>query len=280
MEKGDKVIKLKFVYFSPTGTTYKIGQEISKEISKELPVENYYTYNITKAEKRRENLSFSSDDLVLIGLPVYAGRLPNVLLPYLKTIKAEGSKAIIFVNYGNRSYDNALVELRDIVKEAGFSLLAAAAFVGEHAFSYKLAAGRPDEDDLAKARDFAGLTLKKLRAFEETGAPYEDFHIKGDLDYEGYYQPLNERGQPFDMRKVQPQTKSRCIDCKKCALACPMGSINYEKVSELKGICIKCGACVKICPVQAKHFTDPDYLFHKRDLEETFQERKEAEFFL
>lgn len=274
------MLKVNFLYFSPTKTTYRLGTEICQRIIDQVGLKNYKTYDISLPEKRLENLSFSSEDLLIIGLPVYAGRLPNILLPYLKTIRAEGTRVIVFVNYGNRDYDYALLELKDLVKGAGGRLLAAGAFIGEHAFSYKLAAGRPDQKDLLKAREFASLALGKLRKLELSGAPYEDFYIKDNSNYEGYYKPLNEKGRTFDMRKVQPKTMSTCIDCKKCALVCPMGSIDYDDVSQIKGICIKCGACVKICPVGAKYFDHPDYLFHKRDLEEKYQARKEAEFFL
>lgn len=274
------MLKVNFLYFSPTKTTYRLGTEICQEIIDQEGLKNYKTYDVSLPEKRLENLNFSSEDLLIIGLPVYAGRLPNVLLPYLKTIRAEGAKVIAFVNYGNRNYDNALLELRDLMREAGGRVFAAGAFIGEHAFSYELAAGRPDDEDLSKARDFASLALKKLKSLEASGPHFEDFHIKGDSNNRGYYQPLNEKGQTFDMRKVQPKTMPNCIDCKKCALVCPMGSIDYDDVSQIKGICIKCGACVKICPVGAKYFDHPDYLFHKRDLEEKYQARKEAEFFL
>ena len=59
-----------------------------------------------------------------------------------------------------------------------------------------------------------------------------------------------------------------------------MGSIDIDNVSRITGICVKCGACIKRCPVEAKYFDDPDYLFHKNDLEETFQERKDPEIFI
>ena len=70
-------------------------------------------------------------DLVVVGMPVYAGRLPNLLVPYLKTWQGKGAYVVPVVVYGNRSYGNALIELRDILTKTGFRPLGAAAFVGE-----------------------------------------------------------------------------------------------------------------------------------------------------
>ncbi|WP_409229146.1 EFR1 family ferrodoxin [Gudongella sp. SC589] len=260
-------------YFSPTGTTEKVVKELANVIAEKKNC-GVLHYDFTLPMKRTDYPNIMEGDIVVAGVPVYAGRVPNVLLEYLSGLRGNGARAIAVVLYGNRAYDDALLELRDILDNACLDVVGAAAFVGEHSFSYDLAMGRPDEKDLETARDFANRLSLKLDS-ETT-----ELSIKGNPNYKEYYIPLDEDGNPVDIRKVQPKTRNTCMDCKICARACPMGSIPEENVKILTGICIKCGACIKKCPVEAKCFDDPDYLRHKRELEEEFKERKLPELFL
>ncbi len=267
------------VYFSPTGNTRKLVTSIANSIAQETAVE-FRSYDFTLPESRESVLSFSADDLVILGTPVIAGRVPNVLLKYLGTLRGNGAVAVPVVSFGNRAYDDALIELRDILEADGFHAIAAAAFVGEHSFSYTLAAGRPDAADMAVASDFAIRVVAKLRNATEIHSltPVE---VKGvPHPYRGYFQPRDAEGNPIDIRKVRPLTGPECNDCKVCAESCPMGSISYENVREYTGICIKCGACIKKCPQHARYYDDSGYLYHKQELEETLTGRTEPEQFV
>jgi len=260
-------------YFSPTGTSEKVVMEMASTIAKKEGC-GIVHHDFTLPAGRTDYPDFKEGDLVIAGVPVYAGRVPNVLLKYLSGLKGNGAKAVAVVLYGNRAYDDALLELGDILNHGSFKVVGAAAFIGEHSFSYDLAKGRPDKEDLEMAREFA----KRLDL--DAGFEPDDLHIRGNPHYKGYYKPLDEDGNPVDIRRIQPKTKDTCIDCKICAKVCPMGSIPVENVKILTGICIKCGACIKRCPVEAKYFDDPDYLRHKRELEDQFKERKLPEFYL
>ncbi|MHB8158096.1 MAG: flavodoxin family protein, partial [Desulfocucumaceae bacterium] len=219
---------------------------------------------------------FTGEDVVIIGVPVYAGRVPNVLLKYLNSITGNGALAITIVVYGNRNYDDALIELKDILELNGFNVIAGGAFIGEHSFSEALAKNRPDEIDMNIVSDFANQIYTKIT----TNDNIQTVAVKGNKPYRKYYMPKNENGIPVDIRKVNPKTNSNCTDCKLCVTVCPIGSIDYEDVSKLNGICIKCGACVKKCPNQAKYYDDKNYLTHKHELEVDFANRREPELFL
>jgi len=124
------------MYFSATGTTEKIvckiGEEILGNINSKITIN---TIDFTLPESRKNEILFNNEDVVIIGVPVYAGRVPNVLLKYLNSIKGNGALAIPVVVYGNRNYDDALIELNDILELNGFNVIAAGAFIGEHSFS-------------------------------------------------------------------------------------------------------------------------------------------------
>jgi ferredoxin len=216
---------------------------------------------------------------VVFGTPVYAGRTPNVLLKYLETTEGNGAAAVPVVVYGNRDYDDALIELRDILDRAGLCAIAAAAFVGEHSFSDVLAKGRPDAADMALVRAFAERVADKARRLPNAAA--QTVAVNGSPNpYRGYYQPRDRAGAPVDIRKVKPLTGVACIGCMTCAEVCPMGSVSRTAAAEITGICIKCGACVKKCPVRAKYYIEEGFLYHKRELEEGLTRRAEPEVFL
>lgn len=273
------------IYFSPTGTTEKVVSALASGLSVKHPGAGVYTYDFTLPSARTGFPQLTEEDLVVFGMPTYAGRLPNLMLPYLKElVKSSGTLAVPVVTFGNRNFDNSLIELRDILEGGGFRTIAAAACSCEHSFSYVLGAGRPDEGDLSEIGQFADLVGEKIASAESSSAfsaPVQVAGIPADQNHGGYYQPRDRHGVSIDIRKVKPLTdREICTDCGICAAACPMGAIDAQDVSQVPGICIKCGACSKKCPTQAKYYDDAGYLYHKTELEEMYARRAENSFFL
>lgn len=269
--------KIKTMYFSATGTTEKvvtgIANKISESISGKTAVKNI---DFTLPDVRKNAVSFTEEDIVIVGVPVIAGRVPNVLLKYLNTINGNGALAIAVVLYGNRDYDDALIELRDILEVDGFKVIAGGAFIGEHSFSKILAQDRPDEKDMAIEGDFARQIYNKITTQDEL----QTVVVKGNKPYRDYYKPRDKNSNLVDFRKITPKVNSTCNDCKICVSVCPMGSIDAEDVSKLNGPCIKCGACIKKCPMEAMYFDDENFLKHKHELEIEFAYRREPELFI
>lgn len=271
MENNVNNRKVSAFYFSATGTTKKITERLALKISSLKGQDSLEAVDFTLPESRKNQYSFSAEDTVVVGVPVIAGRVPNVLLKFLNTVKGNGATAVAIVMYGNRNYDDALMELMDILEEDGFHVAAGCAFIGEHSFSDTLAKNRPDEEDLITADDFAAKIMDKINKSEihET----KDISAK-EKTYRDYYKPRDREGNPVDFRKITPKTSSACKDCKICAEVCPMGSIDHEDVAILNGICIKCCACIKKCPEHAKYFDDVNFIKHKTELEEEYEARK------
>ena len=203
---------------------------------------------------------------------MYAGRVPNVLKEFIGAIQGNGAKAVAVVLFGNRSFDDGLIELRALLTSGGFRVIAAGAFVGEHAFSNILAKGRPDQSDLVLVDRFARELSEKIKIGDEK----TDFWVKGQMPIGNYYTPLNLQGEAVNILKVKPKTTEDCTDCKHCVEICPMESILWEDPTQVTGICIKCGACIKGCPVKAKYYDDPGFLGHKLQIETTFMEPKDS----
>lgn len=264
------------MYFSATGTTEKIVSGIAKRIGERLGL-SYSKFDFTIKDVRKINKEFTKGDVVVFGMPVIAGRVPNLLLNYLKTVKGNAALVVPVVVYGNRNFDDALIELRDILADNGFVPIAAGAFIGEHSFSGTLGMNRPDAQDLEIAFDFADKVTAKIVRGEDLDKIVD---VKGERPYRPYYQPRDIQGAPIDIRKVKPKTNNLCVDCKLCAVLCPLRAIDYDHVREVPGTCMKCCSCIKKCPTGAKYFDDAAYLYHKEELEMQYSERAEPEIFL
>ena len=270
--------KIWAVYFSGTGTTRRTVERIASGLAEKLslPVGKV---DFSRLPVRQQELRFDAADLVVFGTPVYAGRVPNVLLPFLQEkIVGGGALAVPVVLFGNRAYDDALIELRNILAADGLHPVAAAAFVGEHSFSRTLGQGRPNENDEALMDEFAAKTADLVRRLP--AAPEKPVAVGGQEPLRPYYTPRDRAGNPINILKVKPKTDmTRCGGCGLCAEMCPMGSIDPTDVSAVRGICIKCCACVKGCPTGAKYFDDAGYLYHQHELEVQYARPAENEVF-
>lgn len=266
------------VYFTGTGTTQKVVRLLCQTLAEALglPTEEH---DFSLPAAREVSLAFCPQDLVVCGVPVYAGRVPNLLLPYLRDrLAGNGALALPVVLFGNRNCDDGLMELRELLQANGFCTVAAGAFIGEHSFSRVLAAGRPDKQDLALVRSLGEQAAAKIAALP--AAPAEPVAVCGELPLRPYYTPRDRKGEPVNILKVKPKTNETCVKCGLCAQICPMGSIDPADVTHVPGVCIKCCACVKRCPVGAKYYDDPGYLYHQHELEEGYARRAEPQLFV
>ncbi|WP_298035294.1 4Fe-4S binding protein [uncultured Dysosmobacter sp.] len=272
-----QLCKVWAVYYSATGTTDKMVNTIADVLAAELnlPVGRL---GFTSLAERKKEYCFTEKDLVVVGSPTYAGKLPNKILPdFREKLRGGGALAVPVVMFGNRSFDNSLAELSAVLEAGGFHTVAAGAFVGRHAFTDELAYGRPGWSDLFEAKNFAKQISDKVKRLSDIPAPVK---VPGDSDAP-YYIPKGVDGQPVNFLKVKPKTDlSKCTNCGACARLCPMGAIDPKNVVSVPGTCIKCQRCVRKCTKGAKYFDDPAFLSHVAMLEANFQEPKENEVFL
>ncbi len=254
--------KITTVFYSPTKTSGKVA----KAISFGTGVEQYEEIDLT-FDNSTEPIIIK-DSIVVISAPVYSGRIAPVALERIKRLQGINSPAIIAAVYGNRDYDDALVELYDAVVENGFTVLSAGAFIGEHSFSREgmpIAQNRPDADDLSIAERFGSDSLAKLRS---TVIP-EKLHIKGNRPY----------CIPDPLPTIAPVCGDWCQADGMCIDVCSTEAIYFDddgKISTDAAKCTLCCACVKACPNSARIFDTP---FTKM-LHDLCKERREPEIFL
>ncbi len=258
--------QLSVVYFSATDCTKKIVKGIADGIS-----DSYKEYNITFPKDRQEEIVFGSDDLVIIGVPVYAGRVPLFLMNYLLKLKANNTPTVFITVYGNRNYDDALLELKNELEKNGFIGVAAGTFIGEHSNTKKVGTNRPDVSDLEIAKKFGGEIRSKLENINDiTELP--KFEVKGNYPYK----ELN------PAPKIAPATNDDCINCGVCAKNCPMCAIDFDDCKEVSSEkCVRCSSCIKKCPVNAKSINHEMYNKITNMLIENLSDvRHEPEYFM
>lgn len=150
MEFRGMIMKCNIVYFSPTYTTKRIVTMIANDITEDTTY-----FDITQPNVDTEKLSFGRNDFVIIGIPVYSGRVPNLARNIIATMHGDETPIVLVATYGNRHYDDSLLELKNIVQSNRFLAVAASAFVTEHSVVQKFGAGRPDDEDIKLIHKFA-----------------------------------------------------------------------------------------------------------------------------
>lgn len=265
-----KVKRVRLVYFSPTKTT----KQILEAIAKGTQYKTIAHLNLTPPEDK--SITFvDNNELAIIGAPVYGGRIPVDAANRLRRLKAHSIPAVIVVVYGNREYEDALLELRDIAIETGFRPFAAGAFTGEHSYSTErkpIAQGRPDAYDVEKAKEFGKIIQEKAVGIVSIG-DIQPLSVPGNSNYKERRERPNE---------VAPVTKEEiCIKCGRCAEACPKEAVTIgETVETDPHLCIFCTACVKSCPSSARVWNHSRIIRATEWLHSNFSLRKEPETYL
>ena len=199
---------------------------------------------------------------LLAVVPVYGGRIPAIAAQRLQELQGNGNPAIAVVVYGNRAYDDALLELKNILTEAGHQVIAAAAFIAEHSISRSIAT---DTADLAQCVQFGAAAEAKL-----TGNPLSPVEVPGNAEY-----------RPLPQMPVTPMVTEACGGCGMCARKCPTGAIPLQDPRSTDAArCILCMRCVAICPRKARIMPPPAQAAFDARLAPIASEPKQPELYL
>lgn len=253
-------MKLYDIVFSPTGGTQKVATLLTDALEGETA-----RVDLTDGKQDFHAIAFTREDVAVISVPSYGGRVPAVAVERLTALNGQGARAVLVCVYGNRAYEDTLAELADAAKQAGFRVIAAVAAVAEHSIVRQFAAGRPDGQDAQQLAAFAKQIQRKLSA----GASQEPA-IPGNRPY-----------KKAGGAGMVPRPTRNCTRCGVCAAKCPVQAIdkdNPEKVDEKA--CISCMRCVCVCPHSARKVNPVMLSAARLMLKKACSERKECELFL
>ena len=230
---------INLVHFSPSGTTKSVITTLVGALDRER---NEFDLLRTPPP---QTVTFSADSPAIFAVPVFAGRVPAICTDMLAKFKGQNTPAVAIVVYGNREYDDALLELTDILKANNFVVVAAAAFVAQHSIFPIVASDRPDQKDKEAIASFGKQCAKAIAAC----SGYEKIKVKGSSPY----------CKPSAI-PLQPSGDSKCDNCGACAIICPTKAIAKETPRKTdKNHCISCTACISVCPQKARAFHGPMY---------------------
>lgn len=255
-------MKIYNIFFSPTGTSEKIAGAVAREISSAL---NIAIDNVNVTTASHDDIVAGEDDIVVLAAPVYGGHMAPIAKSRMGMISGRGTNCILIAVYGNRAFEQALVDMSDFAGAHGLKPVAAGAFVGEHSYSTPLtpiAVGRPDDNDMKAAAEFgrriahaiSGDPTRKVdvTAVRDIATPEQSL-----ANFKEFVMDYSARQKSSPVRLVPEVDVDVCPRCGVCVTVCPTCAIADDCVTTDAAKCIKCCACVKHCPEEARSLHSP-----------------------
>lgn len=247
------------IVFSPTGGTMKAADMVAQTLADAVTL-----VDLSASKKDFRSVALNKGDVAVIAVPSYGGRVPATAVARLAKLSGNGARAVVMAVYGNRAYEDTLLELQNTAAEAGFTVIAAIAAVAEHSIAHQFATGRPDAQDQQQLETFAQSIKEKL-ASGELSMP----HVPGNRPYK------------TSSVSMVPKATKACVSCGLCAQKCPVQAIDRLHPQNVdKKACISCMRCVAICPHHARRIHPIMQAAAGLALKKACAQRKEAELFI
>lgn len=246
------------IIFSPTKGTQKVAEAITKNW------ENVETIDLSMPDVDYTNITLEDNALVLIAMPSFGGVAPQLALDRLALINGNNALCVLCAVYGNRAYENTLVQMEDTANMAHFKVIAAISGIAEHSIIHEYATNRPNSDDCEQLSSFGTKILNKFNA-NDLSKP----NIPGKRPYKK------------SSTGMVPKANASCISCGLCAKNCPASAIALDnlKVAD-ESLCISCMRCVSICPRQARQVDQTRVAMIAKAIKEACEIVKANELFI
>ena len=250
------------IVFSPTGGTQKVADAFTSGLGASVE-----KIDLSDPKADFAAVSLAKEDIAVIAVPSFGGRVPALATERFEKIHGNKARCVTVCVYGNRAYEDTLIELSDTVKKSGFQVIAGIAAIAEHSIMHQYATGRPDDEDRKELQGFAEKVLAKI-----DGSP-------SDMSVPQI--PGNHPYKKAGGAALVPKADHRCNACGLCAEKCPAQAINRDKPKETDGKkCISCMRCVAVCPQSARKVNSALVAVAAAAIKKACSEKKHNELFL
>lgn len=249
------------ITFSPTGGTKRVADILACELGK-----NIVNIELCVPENELKTLHLTEEDICIISVPSFGGRVPEIAVNRIAKIKGNGAKAVLVCVYGNRAYEDTLYELKDVTEKTQFKCIAGVAALAEHSIVRTIAKERPDKTDEKMLKNFAEKIRQKI--------DNKNFEFNVDVPGSSTY-------KEHIKSKSVPETRENCIGCRTCSKACPTGAIDFDnpKLTDNE-MCASCMKCISVCPINARGLKEEVLNAITERLSKICADRKENELFV
>ncbi len=258
------LMEVTLIYFSQSGNTRKVAAAMAEAFGAQGQRATAISLDRATAD------DVERCDLLGVGTGCRSSQAPTPVKRFLHALPPLAGKYAFVFATSSAAPGRVLYDLTRLLRDRGAQVLGGFLARGQvhHPAPHMTAqfAGRPNEQDLTKARCFA----RGLAAHVAAGpsVPVPDSRPDALRPGWGLYDLLGRVVSDALLRAWMPEPKLAAVKCDRCgwcAAACPMDNIRLLPEPVLGAQCMRCYHCLTGCPQQAFdanwRFADPFLLF-------------------
>lgn len=232
------------LYFSGTGNTEYIAQEIARRLDDEC-------VSLLDRIKTEDHSVLHSEKPFVICAPVYVCEMPRFMMKYLKKQEFSGSKDVYFI-FTSGGYCGPSGPLaKSMFRKKKMNYMGHAEFTMPRNYvantSYPMLSPEEAEERILGARKMIDPVAEDIRAGRKLTAARHVYLAETLITV-----PFNPIWTKFKLRADDFYVTEGCVGCGRCVRLCPLNNIALKDRKPVWGDqCSHCMACIANCPTEA-----------------------------